>query len=113
VHRLSEEENERTYVMSRLAVRLMVYMRACPGRVRQGFPEGRGAREFSTRWTSPKPVFVGQPAGMCGGHGSPVAHWRTWHFRSYPTRKDGTKRSGVVFIGGTVVGAEIDPETVV
>jgi hypothetical protein len=112
VYSLNEDENERLYVVSRLAARLMVYMRACPDKVKAGYPQGRKAREFATRWTQPGPRMVGQPACMSGGHGSPAAHWRTWHFRSYPTRKDGTKRGGVVFIGGTVVGAEVDPETV-
>lgn len=113
VYSLTEGESERTYVMSRLAVRLMAYMRACPGKVREGFPEGKGAREFETRWVATKPMVVGQPAGMLGGHGSPVAHWRTWHFRSYPVKKDGTKKAGLVFIDGTVVGSEVDPATVV
>ena len=112
VFNLTQGESERIYVMSRLAVRLMAYMRACPGKVWEGFPEGKGAREFETRWTATKPMFVGQPDGMLGGHGSPCAHWRGWHFRSYPTKRDGTKKAGLVFIDGTVVCSEVDPATV-
>jgi len=112
IFNLTQGESDRTFVMSRLAVRLMAYMRACPGKVKEGYPTGRGAREFNTRWTEPKPIFVGQPAGMLGGHGSPCAHWRTWHLRSYPIKRDGTKKAGLVFVDGTVVGLELDPATV-
>lgn len=108
---LSQNETSKMYALHRMVIRLMVYMRACPHMVREGYPEGRKAREFNTHWTNLKPSVVHHPAGPTE-HGSPVAHWRTWHFRSYPRRKDGTKQAGIVFVSGTVVGAKLEPVTV-
>jgi hypothetical protein len=102
-----------SFVVSRLAIRLMVYMRACENKVVEGYPEGKHARDFGTKWTGLTPMIIHHPSGLIRNeHGSPEAHWRDWHFRSYPRRKDGTKKLGVVYVSGTVVNAELDPITV-
>ena len=41
-----------------------------------------------------------------------MVHLRTWYFRSYPIKKDGTRKNGVVFVRSTVVNAEVDPVTI-
>ena len=38
-------------------------------------------------------------------------HWRNPHFRRYPLRPDGTRRDGIVFVSGCVVGADMDNKT--
>jgi hypothetical protein len=48
---------------------------------------------------------------MHGTHGSPIAHLRTWYFRSYPVKKDGTRKDGVVFVNATMVNADVEPVT--
>jgi len=101
---LNEKEMHQQYVMMKMLVRLMVYMKACPESVVSGFPEGKDARDFGCqKWLNADGQSVGWPGGT---HASPSAHWRMWHFRSYPRRTDGTKRDGVVFVTGTVVGLE-------
>lgn len=45
-----------------------------------------------------------------GGDG-PCTHWRNPHFRRYPLRPDGTRRDGIVFVSGCVVGADMDNKT--
>jgi len=110
---LSDEEFLQHYVVLRLVVHLMVYVKACPGAVKDGYPDGRKDKEF---WfpgvAALSPTCVGAPAHMgCGTHESPAAHWRTWHFRSYPARQ-GSRKAGVVFVRGTMVNADVDPKTV-
>lgn len=110
---LSEQENHQQYVMAKLVTHLLVYMQACPDMISEGYPEGRKAREFSSRYAGKvKPTILGAPAGLTGTHASPDAHWRNAHFRSYPKRKDGTKKKGIVAVRGTMVNADVDPATV-
>lgn len=112
---LSAEEIHIQYVTLKLALRLLVYMRACPEYVHSGYPGGKNRRAYEGRWDEFSPKVVGAPERlMMGTHESPIAHMRNWHFRSYPTKADGTKRKGVVFVNATVVNADadIDPITV-
>jgi len=110
---LTKEETHQQYVMAKLVIHLLVYMQACPGSVRDGYPEGRKAKEFkSVNSGSINPFILDAPAALKGTHASPGTHWRIPHFRSYPTRRDGTKRKGIVAVSGTVVNADIDPKTV-
>ena len=110
---LTDEEKHQQYVLTRLIAHLMVYMQACPEHVRDGFPEGRKDKEFNC--VTARDIdgsVIGAPAGLGGTHASPFQHWRTWYFRSYPRRKDGTKQRGVVKVSGTMVMADVDPRTV-
>ena len=109
---LDENEQHQQYVMAKLVLALLVYMNACPEQVHDGLPDGRKQREFSSANSSVTGKILGVPPGLGGTHASPGAHWRSWHFRSYPRRKDGSRRKGVVRVKGTVVGANIDPHTV-
>lgn len=104
---LTSTEMHQQYVLMKMLVRLMVYIKACPEAVTSGFPEGKDSRDLGyPKWIEMDGSSVGWPGGT---HASPTAHWRTWHFRSYPRKMDGTKRDGVVFVSGTVVGLEMDP----
>jgi hypothetical protein len=108
----TKEEMRVQYVTVKLITRMMVYMKACPEHVREGFPGDRGRKAFETRWTEIGPRVVGSPSHLTdGSHGSPASHLRTWYFRSYPIKKDGTRRNGVVFVRATMVNAEVDPIT--
>lgn len=109
---LDEQETHQNYVMSKLVLRLMVYMQACPEHVHYGLPDGHKDRDFKSPYEEITTCRVGVPAGLVGTYASPSVHWRTWHFRSYPVRKNGTKRKGAVFVKGTVVNADVDPQTV-
>ena len=108
---LSEAETRQQYVVVKSLIHLMVYLKARPDSVREGWPDGRNQRDLMPTWMkSPRPSVV-----TCPGleRDSPSAHWRTWHFRTYPTKRDGTKRDGLVFVSGTMVNAEMkEPRTV-
>jgi hypothetical protein len=100
--KLDDEEARAQYVITRLSIRLLVYMQACPEMVHEGYPDGRKAREFSSpNLGKVKPVRLNSP--LHGTHASPSAHWRNPHFRSYPRKRDGSKKKGIVCVKGTVV----------
>jgi hypothetical protein len=112
---LTDGELHQQYIISKLVVRLLVYMKAFPDIVREGYPDGRNGKEFRSKWTGEvKPTLIGAPVGLIGrNHESPETHFRTWHFRSFPRKDDGTKTSGVVFVRAAIVNAEmVDPITV-
>ena len=109
---LSDEEKHRQFVMVRLTIHLLVYMQACPEHLRDGLPDGRRRKEFVVGEMNWVPQIIGGPAGLGGTHASPSAHFRTWHFRNYPKKKDGTRKKGAVFVKATVVNADINPKTV-
>ena len=110
---LTPEEIHIQYVTFKLAIRMLVYMRACPQYIRKGYPGGKNHKAFESRWDEFDPNVIGMPARMwTGTHESPMTHLRTWHFRSYPIRQNGTRRNGVVFVNATVVNAAIDPVTI-
>ena len=110
---LDEKDRYQNYVMAKLIIHMLVYMQACPDQVHHGIPDGHKHREFSGPYDSISPTRVRAPVSLQGTHASPSVHWRSWHFRSYPRRKDGTKRKGAIKIAGTLVNAEgVDPETV-
>lgn len=110
---LTSEEAHLQYVSFKLAMRMLVYMRACPEHIREGFPNGKNHKAFESRWDDFKPRIIGSPARMTSGtHESPISHLRSWFFRSYPTKKDGTRKNGVVFVRATVVNAEVEAVTV-
>jgi hypothetical protein len=77
-------------------------MKAFPGSVRDGFPTQFTEREGFR----PTPHSLGEEhlGRAPGTHASPGVHWRSWHFRSFPRRRDGTKRPGLVHVEGTMVG---------
>jgi len=111
---LSPEETHIQYVTFKLAIRMLVYMKACPELIREGYPGGKNHKAFESRWDEFSPRVIGMPARMTADtHISPITHLRTWYFRSYPVRRNGTRKNGVVFVSSTVVNADVDPKTVV
>jgi hypothetical protein len=110
---MGPEEMHIQYVTFKLAMRMLVYMRACPEFIREGFPGGKNRKAFEGRWMDFKPNVVGSPARLTGGtHDSPMAHLRSWFFRRYPTRKDGTRQGGVLFVNATMVNADVEAKTI-
>lgn len=110
---LTKEESHLQYVSFKLAMRMLVYMRACPEHIREGFPNGKNHKAFESRWDNFKPNVIGSPARLTSGtHDSPISHLRSWFFRSYPIKKDGKRKNGVVFVRATVVNAEVGAVTV-
>lgn len=110
---LSQEEQHIQYVTFKLAMRMLIYMRACPEHVSEGFPGGKNRKAFEGRWMDFGPKVIGSPFRLTGGtHDSPAAHMRSWFFRSYPTKKDGKRKNGVVFVRATMVNADVEPLTV-
>jgi hypothetical protein len=100
-----------------LVVRLLVYMKACPEHVVQGFPNGEIPSDYSSRWTTPTPIRVRSPEGLEADtehaeRNGPTPHYRTCHFRRFPVRSDGTRQDGILFIHDTFVNAHVDPWTV-
>jgi hypothetical protein len=93
----------------RITVRMLAYMRAFPGSVHDGYPEGYSDER---KLRDPKPTVIGGLHFKHGTHAGPVLHFRNAHFRSYPRRRDGGKREGMIFIHGTMVGGQIKPHSV-
>jgi hypothetical protein len=116
---LEPDEWDEHYAHARLVAHLLVYMKACPGAVLPGWPDGflPKPREMGGRWAkAASPCRVGMPPGFPAaghGHDSPEPHWRNWCFRRYPVRRDGSRTAGLVFVHGTMVGREVEPHTVV
>lgn len=115
VEKLSPEDIKMQWTISRMLLHLLVYMQARPDSVIPGWPDKVKERDFTTKQNpEAMPTVIKSPIPRDGsGHASPEAHWRNAHFRSYPERKDGTRRKGVVFVTGCLVNAEVDPNTVV
>lgn len=110
---LTEEELRLQYIVARMVVALVVYMNAKRDAVVEGWPSDVKRRELRhAGMQSPSPAVVATPAAFRRGHGSPIPHYRTWHFRRYPVKRDGSRTAGVVFIHETIVNAEVDPATV-
>jgi hypothetical protein len=109
---LDRREGRIQYVMMRLVMRLLVYMQACPEMVQEGYPTRRGERSYRSAFSgNVMGKMIGVPSGLAREHASPSTHWRQWHFRSYPKKKNGTKRKGIVAVKGTIVNADVDPVT--
>jgi len=109
---MSDEEKHQQFVISKMVVHLLVYMQACYESLRFGYPTPKGDRCYRSSFSGDvHGSVIGVPDALKGEHASPSTHWRTWHFRSYPMRKDGSKRKGIVAVKGTIVNAEVDPVT--
>jgi hypothetical protein len=95
----------------RLAIHTMLYIQACPEAVTDGMP-ALTCRRLKLKGNR-KVVKIGLPKRFeKTARLSPSLHWRTPHLRSYPRRRDGTKREGVVFIGGCWVNPSGNDKTV-
>lgn len=105
------DERHQQYVLVRCVIQLMVYMMACPGSVRDGWPDGVGATKI-LQGKRPKTLVFPEQGESSGTHASPRMHMRSWHFRSYPRRCDGSRRDGVVFVRTAMVGARVEPHTI-
>jgi len=111
---LTSEECHAQYILAKMIIHLLVYIQACPESVFKRLPDGRRSSDTRYKYSGGiRPMMIEAPEGLTSDHASPESHWRNPHFRSYPRRRDGTKRKGIVQVRGTVVNADIDPKTVV
>ena len=115
---LEPDDIHQQYVVARCVVGLMVYATACPNAVAPGWPEGVGSSR-STKGRIPTTLMPPAQRDHQGGtHASPEAHLRSGcgaYFRSYPRRKDGSRKKGIYLVSGhgpVMVNAEVDPSTV-
>ena len=99
-------------LLLRLLAATLVYMQACPDMVKEGLPAGLKEKDVAHKADHTCFMHLTMPSRKLGPHGSPATHWRRWHFRSYPTRLDGTKKKGAVFVSGGWVNATDEAETV-
>jgi len=107
----NEDDIKAQYVIARMVVNLIVYIQACPEAVLDGFPDNFNASYTKSRYMPPtQDTVIGNPDGKT--QETPGEHWRAWHFRRHPKRKDGTRKNGPVFVRGTMVNADIKPKTV-
>jgi len=95
--------------MIKSVVHLSVYMTAYPDSVADGYPEM--INRYEVPIGKPRPHVIGG-RHFARTHDSPRGHWRSWHFRSYPRKKDGTKKAGLVSVRGTMVNPRETPHTV-
>ena len=112
---LSAEENDYMWAAARFAVNLMVYCIAAPHRLVEGLPNRFSLTEGMIDQHNTRPMFLDAPPAPQGGgtHASPTEHWRNYHIRRYPRRKDGTRRLGFIEIDGTLVCGDRDLRTTV
>jgi len=111
---LKGDEVDLQWTLERLVLHLLVYMQACPDAVKPGWPDNVKERHFRKKNSpTPKPTKIGGPKMPKGTHAGPIPHWRDAHARSYPIRKDGTRKKGVIWVCGCVVAAKVDPTTIV
>lgn len=108
----TNNQNIERVITLRMIMRLMVYMSACPDSIKDGFPDDK-IYDGGTKYYHPSPMTIGLPDHCKRTHASPEMHWRQWHFRTYPTQPDGSKRPGLVFVNAAVVMGVVDPKTVV
>ena len=100
---INEEERKTQQALFKLVLGMLVYMTAMPDKICDGWPVGVGSTKITRRNIA---TTIG------GTHCSPESHWRNAHFRSYPVRKNGERKNGIVFVRGTVVNMNADPKTV-
>lgn len=105
------DERHQQYVLVRCVIQLMVYASACPGLIRDGWPDSMGSTKI-LQDKQPQTLMFPDVQGHDGTHASPRAHLRSWHFRSYPRRRDGSRKKGVVFVRTAMVGAKVEPHTI-
>jgi hypothetical protein len=106
-----DDNRKAVYRLVRSVVHLVVYMRAYPESVVDGYPESLDVQAL--RMSKKKlhgHVIGGQH--FKGTHASPKGHWRRWHFRSYPRRPDGTKKEGLVAVRATMVNPRETPHVI-
>lgn len=94
---LESHETESQMLLMRAVTRLLVYMTTFPDAVRDGFPS-REAEHLSGMYRKAK--TLGEKHFP---RNAPSAHYRRWHFRSYPLRKDGSRKPGVLFVNESMV----------
>jgi hypothetical protein len=105
---LTREERLMQYRIIRCVVMMALYIKLFPNAVQDGYPPNCSNPTGVVR--NPNPKTIGGEH-FRGTHASPAMHWRDAHFRRYPIRKDGTRKSGYVFVGGTIVN-KATPHTV-
>jgi len=94
---LSSMEIDAQRKMLTIVCRLLVYMTTFPDAVRDGFPSREAEHLAGVRR---KGRTLGERHFPKNG---PKAHFRRWHFRSYPLRKDGSRKPGIVFVSESMV----------
>ena len=105
----SDEEAKILYVLLKTLVHLCVYMTSFPQSLKEGYPE-----QYSRDGTRDKAPSTVGTQHFGGSHASPHGHYRTWHFRSYPVKKDGTRTPGIVDVKETWVNRDSErPATVI
>lgn len=110
---LTDEERKQQFIMLKLALHLMVYATACPQAILPGWPDKYREHDVSKGWMKDfTPIRLASPIRHREGS-SPETHWRNWHFRQYPIKKDGSRQKGLVFVTGCLVNADVDPQTVI
>jgi hypothetical protein len=98
------------YATTKLVLRLLAYIVACPDAVVDGWPNCPvNGKPLAKGFT---PSILSLPKEMDSTHDSPKMHWRNCHLRSYPRQPNGKRKPGIVFVKGHVVSGHMDPKTV-
>jgi hypothetical protein len=109
--RLSEEEAALHFRMIKSVISLSMYMQCEGVEVLDLYPEMVGAADVPVRKVTPH--SVGAQHFQRRERSGPRSHYRSWHFRRYPLKKDGTRRPGLVAVRGAMVVPRNTPHTVV
>ena len=111
---LDDEDRTELIKALHLLCGVSAYLEARPDSLKPGMPGEVAPRDIPDRATV-KGVrsfeTIHEPAGMRKRDGS-ATHYRTWFFRVYPLRKDGSRTDGLVFVHDTIVNEDMVPETI-
>jgi hypothetical protein len=109
---LSDVEKKEMYFAFKLVVGLCLFIQSFPDSMTDGLPKDITVSTGKLSKTC-RPRLVGRDImGENERRGSVGVYHRGLHFRSYPTRKDGTKLPGIVKVQAHWCGGKITPHTV-
>jgi hypothetical protein len=96
--------------MIKSVISLSMYMQCEGVEVVDGYPEMVKAVDVPVRKATPH--TLGAQHFKRRDRSGPRSHYRSWHFRRYPIKKDGTRKPGLVAVRGAMVGPRETPHTV-
>ena len=113
---LDDEDRAELIKALHLLCGLTAYLECRPQSLQPGLPGDVAMHDIPDRATASGArdfAVIQEPPGMRRRDGTETHH-RDWYYRLYPTRKDGTRRDGLVFVRDCIVNAEdADPETII
>lgn len=109
------DESRMQAMMTRMVCGMAAYLEARPEALAEGPPGAFVARDMGGRGYFRGGIVKNTakaPPGLGRDRGSMETHYRSWYYRRYPARQDGTRRPGLVFVTDTIVKENAEMSTV-